>query len=65
MPAGLSSEELEPPLPRPLLHQLRLEPDLGQDQAHEPRVRAERVVVQDGHSKAAGSTGEGLNRRPE
>ena len=42
-------QEGDAPLPRLLLDHIRLEAELRQDQAREPRLRAKRIGMQDGH----------------
>ena len=53
-PGRVEPKILDPALPGPLLLQLRLQPDLGEHDPHEARVRAEGVMMEDCHSKARG-----------
>src|SRR5215210_5387582 len=62
-PGRVEPEILDPALPGPLFLQLRLQPDLGEHDPHEARVRAEGVMVEDCHSEAR--AGRGLIGRPD
>ena len=52
VPGRVHVQELVPALPGPLLDQLRLQPELGEHEPHEARVRAEGVMMEDRHAKA-------------